>query len=265
MYQTALARHEDDQAILGSIDMTPTFSTYSHTAISNALPPFAPSWLSRGVNRFRSPELTATSVATRTQLAYYLDSLYAGLNQTMVAVADPWPMLVVPVSAQPAHLIGDFHEWKPSILLGSPSPAQEALAAVSDVQQWLAIGQDQVATLAGFAPRSVKNWREGMDPYAATVRRLFDLHALLGSLTRTLGVEGARLWLADAGAGGTSRRDHLADDAGLRAVISEASAVLFERPPVSPVFADFDEEPSAEVSRRPELFSGPVRRARHRS
>jgi hypothetical protein len=263
MYQTALVQREEDQAILGSIDITPTFSVGPQAGVAAAFERLPASWPAHGISRSRSPEFTATSVASRTQLAFYLCRLFASLDQTMVT--SPWQMWVVPVSTQPAQLIGDFHQWTPAVVLDSPSPADAALTAVADLQRWLAIGQDQVATLARFAPRSVKNWREGMDPYAATVRRLFDLHALVGSLNRTLGVEGARLWLADAGPAGVSRRDRLVDDVGLRGVISEASAILFERPTVPPVHAlDFDEEPNAEVSPRSELFSGPVRRARRR-
>lgn len=105
-----------------------------------------------------------------------------------------------------------------------------------------------------------------MDPYPATVRRLFDLHALLGSLDRAMGTGRARLWLADAGPAGVIRRERLEDDAGLRSVIAEASTMLFEAPTVAPLQAlDFEEEGLRDVVARPDAFSGPVRRVRRRS
>jgi hypothetical protein len=263
MYQTALARYEEDQALLDPLDVTPIFSALAPGV--GTLSQGAPSWRGLGASPSRPRESAATSVATQRQVADHLDRLFAAVSQTMIADADAEQIWVVPLWAQPAELVGDFHPWSPPTLPTPPSPAQAALAAVADLQRWLAIGQDQVATLAGYAPRSVKNWRGQMDPYPATVRRLFDVHALISSLTRAMGTEGARLWLADVGNGETSRRDRIVDDAGLRSVISEASTALFEPPSVAPLHdLDFDEEVPAAISRRPDLFSGPVRRARLR-
>lgn len=262
MFETALATRQDDASTLGSLDVTPTFSVDLPGGVATAFPMGSYSWSAGGANRSRALEFSATSVATFRQLAAYLNRVFEAINQTLIqSETQIW---VVPVSARPAEVIGDFHFSGPSIA-ERPSPAETALTAVSDIQRWLAVGQDQVANLAGYAPRSLKNWREGMDPYPSTVRRLLDLHALLGSLTHSMGVEGARLWLADAGQTGAQRRDRLADDAGLRSVISEASAILFERPTVPSMQAlDFDEAES-EVFRRPDVFSGPVRRARRRA
>lgn len=263
MYQTALARHEEDQALLEPLDVTPTFSVVAPGAVATALRHDPRSWRIAGTSPSRPLESGATSIAPRRQLADHLDRLFAAVNQTMIEDAEQ--IWVVPLSAQPAELVGDFRSWNPPTNQAPLSAAQTALAAVADLQRWLAIGQDQVATLAGYAPRSVKNWREHMDPYPATVRRLFDVHALIGSLTRSMGTEGARLWLADAGKDAVSRRDRLVDDAGLRAVISEAAATLFEPPTVPGLHdLDFDEEGPAAIPRRPDLFSGPVRRARRR-
>ena len=264
MFQTALARREEDQALLGTIDITPTFSVVTPGAGAALFPQTPHPWRIVGTSRSRLLESTATSIATRRQLTDHLDRLFAAMNQTRIET--PEQIWVVPLSAQPAELIGDFHSWTPLVEPAPPSPAQVALAAVADLQQWLAIGQDQVAALAGYAPRCVKNWREGMGPYPSTVRRLFDVHALVGALTRAMGTEGARLWLTDGERAGASRRDRLADDAGLRAVISEATATLFEPPTVPPLHAlDFDDETPAGITRGPDLFSGPVRRVRPRS
>jgi hypothetical protein len=145
------------------------------------------------------------------------------------------------------------------------SPAATALSAVSDIQEWLLIGRDDVARLAGYAVGSPKNWLQGRDPYPATVRRLFDIHALLGSLVRTLGLERARLWLADEGTNGEVRRDELSSADGLRFVVSEAADLIFERPSLSPVPDLVEDHNTSEFPPQPELFSGqPVRRVRRR-
>ena len=136
------------------------------------------------------------------------------------------------------------------------SLSRAALDAVKDIQEWLLIGQDEVAILANYAPRSVKNWRDGMEPYPATVRHLFDLHALVGSLINAKGADEGRVWLIN-------RRDRITSEGGLREVISEASSMLFNPPSVTPFhLLEFEEETPPAVVQRPELFDGPVRRAR---
>ena len=172
---------------------------------------------------------------------------------------------VVPLATRPTELVGDFVALAQVETPPVPSPAERALAAVADVQAWLGVGRDEVAQLAGYSPRSIKNWREGMDPYPATVRRLRDIHALVGSLTRRLGLEGARLWLADSAAGGRARRDLLGEPQGLPTLVSEASGIPFEQPAVRAVHAmDFEDEAGPETAPRPELFTGSVRRSRRR-
>lgn len=257
MYQTALARPEEDRALLGSFDFTPVFTNPPRGLVVSVLPgvpkPWPAEWAAAGLLA------GATAITTRSQLAEHLAAVSASISQTILDAAEQiWVLL----RAEPADVVGDVRAWTPAPEEPATwSPAQAALAAVSDIQRWLAVGQDQVAALAGYAPRSVKNWREGMDPYPATVRRLFDLHALLGSLDRAMGTERARLWLAD-----TSRRERLADDSGLRSVIAEATTILFEAPTVAPLHAlDFEEEREGGVGPRPDSFSGPVHRVRRRS
>lgn len=261
MYQTALARAEDDRALLGSFDVTPVFTVRPPGIVATA---FSDTALGRGEWAATGLLAAATAITTRRQLADHLAALSASISQTIVDAAEQmWVLL----GAEPADVIGDVRTWTPAPELpATRSPAQAALAAVADVQRWLAVGQDQVAALASYAPRSIKNWREGMDPYPATVRRLFDLHALVGSLVRAMGTERARLWLADTDDAGVSRRERLADEEGLRSVINEAATTLFEVPTVAPLHAlDFDEEEAQELAPRPDMFSGPVRRVRRRS
>ena len=262
MYQTSLARPEEKPALLGSFDFTPVFTTKPREIVASAFPerPRARPGDWGAVSALAA----ATSITTQGQLANHLTAISSAISQTILDIAE---QIWVLVRAEPGDVIGDMRTWMPASAEPiTPSPAQAALAAVSDIQRWLAIGQDQVAALAGYAPRSVRNWREGMDPYPATVRRLFDLHALLGSLDRAMGTERARLWLADAGPAGISRRERLEDDEGLRSMIAEASTTLFEAPTVAPLHAlDFEEEEQRDVAPRPDAFSGPVRRVRRRS
>lgn len=145
------------------------------------------------------------------------------------------------------------------------SLARVALRAVKDLQDWLTIGQDEVATLANFAPRSVKNWRDGMVPHPAKVRCLLDLHALVGSLINAIGIDEARVWLTSEDQHGVSRRDRLTSEIGLREVILQASHMLFTPSDVTPLhLLEFAEETPSAIIQRPELFSGPIRRARRR-
>jgi hypothetical protein len=266
---TALATRHENEALLESIDMTPTFSVDLPGGLAASFPMGFYSPAPDVHPSFAGLEFRATSIAPLWQLAQYLTRWFESMNQTLIhgaSVQNARQIWVVPVSARSAELVGNFDSWSPAIVERPLSPAQMAVTAVSDIQRWLAVGQDQVATLAGYAPRSVKNWREGMDPYPSTVRRLFDLHALLGSLTQRMGIDSARLWLADSSRGGVRRRDLLTDDVGLRSVISEAATTLFEQPNVLPMHApDFDEEIVGDVSRQPDLFSGSVRRARRRT
>lgn len=260
MYQTTLTCSEDEQAIMAWFDVTPTFSSRPQELVASAFlePP--------RVRLAEWPALNAlaaaTAITTPHQLAEHLTALSSTINQT---IADEAEQIWLLMRAEPADVIGDMSSWMLAPA-APPTRAQAALTAVSDIQRWLAIGQDQVAELAGYAPRSVKNWRKGMDPYPTTVRRLFDLHALLRSLDRSIGTDGARLWLAATGQGGVSRRERLGNDAGLRGVIADAVTTLFEGPTVTPLHAlDFEEETQWDVVPRPDAFAGAVQRVRRRS
>ncbi|MHB1536213.1 MAG: hypothetical protein ACYC1D_16705 [Acidimicrobiales bacterium] len=262
--ETMLATPQENDALRGALDVTPTFSIDLPGGIAAVFPMGFYSWPEIDASRVHDVTFRATSISPSRSRGLYRDPTIESMSQTLTQSGSS--IGVIPLLAWSFEGIGTSYGWKPSVVEEAPSAAQSALEAVADIQRWLAIGQDQVATLAGYAPRSVKNWREGMDPYPSTVRRLFDLHALLGSLTHRIGVEGARLWLADISHTGVRRRDRLADEDGLRSVISEAATTLFEQPSVLRMHAlDFEESPEPEVPRRPGLFSGPVRRARRRT
>ena len=263
--ETDFATQSDHGPFFGVIDSTPMFTADLPTDV---LTPFRVFFYPRFSWNVCSAAdaLWLTSIGSN---QHHLDLFYGqGVRVERPIYFVPernFELEDLPGSAQLVTLVGEVESWAQAANDVPPSPAQAALKAVSDIQRWLPVGQDEVASLAGYAPRSVKNWREGMDPYPSTVRRLFDLHALLGSLTRRLGIEGGRLWLADVDASGARRRNLLADDAGLRSVISEASSILFEHSYRQADGGDFEQSPEEEVIPHPEFFTGPVRRIRRRS
>lgn len=213
-----------------------------------------------------SPERSSTSLLPASALASRLDRWFESVDFTAITsiLGDTAQIWVVPVSTHPTELVGDLGESVHADRLTMLSPAKRALAAVADVQSWLGVGQDDMARLAGYSPRSIKNWRGGMEPYPATVRRLFGIHAVVGSLIRSLGLDGAHVWLEDAAADGRARRDLLEEEDGLRTLVSEAATLLFERPVPDARTVRFEESEGPESPPQPELFSGPVRRARRR-
>ncbi len=258
MSGTALARPEDDQALSRSSEITPRSIHYFLSKRKLYRQPLDKVWddLSEAIHA----NTTATSGQRHAECSA-VDFPLTG--QSGIDILDQMCFFV---SAEPTSPISNIQAAVPAPEAPAvKSPAQAALAAVCDIQEWLALGQDEVAELAGFAPRSVKNWREGMDPYPATVRRLFDLHALLGSLKQSMGRDRMRLWLDDSGAPGVSRRERLRENAGLRSVIAEAATMLFEAPAVAPLQSlDFEEEVQLDLASRSEAFSGPVRRVGRR-
>lgn len=221
--------------------------------------------------RWAPTELTAHRMVTAVSgiangfLASLLDSLIAAIETPLTSLSS-WDIQDRSVTTPILEYLDaetTSTERRPTTRL---SPAAIALGAVSDIQEWLVIGRDDVARLAGYAVGSPKNWQQGRAPYPATVRHLFDIHALVGSLVRTLGLERARLWLSDKGTNGVTRRESLGSADGLQSVIAEAADLIFERPSLMSLYDDVDEDDEMpESALQPELFSGqPVRRARRR-
>jgi len=266
MPETALATQAENEALLGFPEMTPTSSIDFPGGLVGAFPI---RYLYRpdvDVRSLDAPwELCRTSIAPLSDLVDYLRRIIDSVHQTLFQSSYFWntpQVAVLPISA-PSEGIVDYHLWTTDYAVTTKTPSQVALAAVADIQQWLAVGQDEVARIAGYAPRSAKNWRDGMDPYPATVRRLFDIHALLGSLTQRIGIEGARLWLADISQRGIRRRDLIEDENGLRTVVSEAASMLFVLPSVGSSLV-FEDEVTPNVPTQLDRSVEPVRRARRR-
>lgn len=127
------------------------------------------------------------------------------------------------------------------------------VAAVRQLCEWLNLPEAGVADIADFAVRSVANWRAGRRPYPATVRRLYQIHAFVRSLVKSIGGDRARLWMNEPHVpGGTKRIELLKTDEGLAALMDETADLIFERPrkTASPE-AEFEEEQVERLFRQP--------------
>ncbi|WP_164519789.1 hypothetical protein [Nocardioides ferulae] len=109
---------------------------------------------------------------------------------------------------------------------------------VEELKTWLGLADDGTADLVGVSRRSITNWRQGKNAYAASTERLTQVHALVSGLVRSLGDEAqVRLWLRASDAQGRDRLALLeAGEDGLRQVVNEAASLLF----VTPTAPDFD-------------------------
>ena len=145
-----------------------------------------------------------------------------------------------------------------------------ALNAVADLSNWLQVKEHHVADMAHFSRRSITNWRVGKNPYPATVRELFEVHALVASVVRELGgPDKARAWLSGS-VDGVRRAEGLRSAQGRRRLIREVQSMLFERAPVSAPLLDLGQETLEDRSSlpaRPKQFKEDVpqrKRSRNR-
>jgi hypothetical protein len=143
--------------------------------------------------------------------------------------------------------------------------AADALAAVRDLTNWLGRTDDEVAEICRYSLRASKYWARGKVPRPSTVRRLFETHALLSSLVRKLGRSGARQWMEEPTATGSTRLEALSLEDGMTSVVREASKVLFtsQRREV-PRSESVESAAASEVADAyaPDDFIGEVRRPR---
>jgi transcriptional regulator with XRE-family HTH domain len=119
--------------------------------------------------------------------------------------------------------------------------AARALAATADLSAWLGMTEEQIADIAGFSRRNYSNWRSGLGSYPKTVRALFEIHALVGGLVRSLGRDGAVSWVALPSALGGLRRQLLATSTGRAQLLAEAQPLLFAMVERERPAADFEE------------------------
>jgi hypothetical protein len=136
--------------------------------------------------------------------------------------------------------------------------AARALVAISDLSAWLNLSEEKISELAGFTRRSVTNWKSGGGVYPKTVRSLFEIHAVVSSAVRSMGVEGALLWLHQHGSEiSTARIEALRSYDGRRMLVSELRETMFA--PVPQVERPVFEEAAAEFTQPPDpsLFGDP--------
>src|SRR5215211_5877830 len=82
-----------------------------------------------------------------------------------------------------------------------------AFLAFKDVVRWLGASDNQVAEAVGVGRTTPYSWRrDNREPRPATTRRLYEYHAVLGSLRRRIGSAELRRWLFS---GAPSPRDLL--------------------------------------------------------
>jgi len=142
------------------------------------------------------------------------------------------------------------------------SRAARAVAAVQRIQAWLDASVGQVAAIAGFAERSYHNWQLERSPRPSSVRRLFEVHAVLSGLVDTLDIGGTRAWLDQPSMSGEPRRALLLDSKRMGELLLEARNILFPR--ATSTSEDWKrpdyEEPLLDVAGGAE--GGSIRRAR---
>jgi hypothetical protein len=124
----------------------------------------------------------------------------------------------------------------------------EARLAVAELMRWLRRSREEVASICGFSLRTSRYWDVGKTPRPSTVRHLFDVHALVSSLVRALGMQGARAWLDQRGTRGARRIEELRTDAGLTTVLREASRFIFAEVPLPEVARPIAEEAVIEAA-----------------
>lgn len=148
----------------------------------------------------------------------------------------------------------------------SPRLAEEALAAIADVQRWLRCSQAEAASLVGIAERTIPNWKSGRNPHPSSVRKLFATHGFLRSLATRLGRDEMLLWLHSESSEGMTRLDVLHEDDGIARSVREARPILFPPPALrgflsSEPEADSEHEPPASHPEYPESAGRDVRPA----
>jgi hypothetical protein len=122
---------------------------------------------------------------------------------------------------------------EPPVVERSQAVAPRAFQAFKDLGSWLDADDDEVAGAVGIGRTTPYAWRrEGHEPRARTVRRLYELHAMLDAVRRQLGSSRFGGWLST---GSPSRRSRLlAGD--IASVAPDVDAALFgglERPDLS--------------------------------
>ena len=120
--------------------------------------------------------------------------------------------------------------------------SERALQAVADLSIWLGMTEEHIADIAGFSRRNYPNWRAGKGSHAKTVRGLFEIHALISSLVRTLGTSETLSWLMAAVPGDRPRQEMLAAENDRIQLFREASPFFFAKIERESLVADFEDD-----------------------
>jgi DNA-binding transcriptional regulator YiaG len=141
-----------------------------------------------------------------------------------------------------------------------------AVQAISDLRRWLGLSQSGVADLCGFSLRASRYWESGetTSPRPSSVRRLFEVHAFVGSLVARLGEQDAITWLrSPVDEGGELRETVLSRLGGVQLLLRGLAPTLFAeapRPELPPTEAQISGEFSAGDEEEIEDRTPPARR-----
>lgn len=129
-----------------------------------------------------------------------------------------------------------------------PTIRSLALNAVESLRRWLGFTDEEIAEIAGIAPRSIPNWRNsGRDPYPSTVRQLFEIHNLIAALVRRVGLPETAVWIAEKSHGEDTRLE-LLRKGKVATVVTDASRILFPAQRATGLRVDDDEDEDQENS-----------------
>jgi transcriptional regulator with XRE-family HTH domain len=147
---------------------------------------------------------------------------------------------------------------------GAGAVRERALAAIADIRSILTMSDAATAQLVGVSRNTLASWRRGeRDPYPATVRRLFEIHAVVSAASALLGTEASAWFSSHVDA--ESRLSVLASSDGPARLATELRQALFAATPRStlPTADEFEEEAPLPASAYvPESFAGPIRQRR---
>ena len=218
------------------------------------------------------PVTTGSNITTTTILPSVGSQsiLCAGLTAASITPlwneVDKIRLLLPGFSPQAVRIHEGFYEK--SDLHEDDSRASYALTAIRDLTRWLNRTQIEIAEMCGFSLRISRYWGSGKikAPREATVRRLHEVHAFVGSLVDAVGRRKAQEWLLQPSSMGTSRYELLAVPDGVTTLLREASSLMFveasrpERP--LPQSVEVEETADLADAYKPLQSSSPIRRPR---
>lgn len=104
---------------------------------------------------------------------------------------------------------------------------QRAVAAVARLTSVLSVSEQHVARLTGISRNTIASWRSGeRSPYPATVRPLFEIEMLVGSVSERRGTAQAWEWFGGFGVDGMTRLEILLE--AIRSGVAIPSSTLEE-------------------------------------